>query len=55
MSSLTAVCLCQPEATFSQVRSISCTAESDGQALLTVHIEGAIQVQYHTNTQHFLI
>ncbi|KAG7215725.1 hypothetical protein INR49_022082 [Caranx melampygus] len=32
-----------PEATFSQVRSISCTAESDGQALLTVHIEGAKQ------------
>ncbi|XP_047432330.1 protein-tyrosine kinase 2-beta-like [Mugil cephalus] len=28
-------------ATFSQVRSISCSAESDGQALLTVHIEGA--------------
>ncbi|KAM8904491.1 protein-tyrosine kinase 2-beta-like isoform 2-T3 [Spinachia spinachia] len=30
-------------ATFSQVRSISCSAESDGQALLTVHIEGAKQ------------
>ncbi|XP_034407108.1 protein-tyrosine kinase 2-beta-like isoform X2 [Cyclopterus lumpus] len=30
-------------ATFSQVRSISCSAEGDGQALLTVHIEGAKQ------------
>ncbi|XP_075951048.1 protein-tyrosine kinase 2-beta-like [Anarhichas minor] len=30
-------------ATFSQVRSMSCSAESDGQALLTVHIEGAKQ------------
>ncbi|XP_038575322.1 protein-tyrosine kinase 2-beta-like isoform X1 [Micropterus salmoides] len=30
-------------ATFSQVRSISCSAESDGRALLTVHIEGATQ------------
>ncbi|XP_029301237.1 protein-tyrosine kinase 2-beta-like [Cottoperca gobio] len=35
----TPVCL----ATFSQVRSISCSAESDGRALLTVHIEGAKQ------------
>ncbi|XP_063733621.1 protein-tyrosine kinase 2-beta-like isoform X2 [Eleginops maclovinus] len=33
------VCL----ATFSQVSSISCSAESDGRALLTVHIEGAKQ------------
>lgn len=33
------VCL----AMFSQVCSISCSAESDGRALLTVHIEGAIQ------------
>ncbi|XP_068446539.1 protein-tyrosine kinase 2-beta-like [Clinocottus analis] len=30
-------------ATFSQVRSISCSAEGEGQALLTVHIEGAKQ------------
>ncbi|XP_022066011.2 protein-tyrosine kinase 2-beta-like [Acanthochromis polyacanthus] len=30
-------------AKFSQVRSISCSAESDGRALLTVHIEGAQQ------------
>ncbi|XP_056287443.1 protein-tyrosine kinase 2-beta-like [Pseudoliparis swirei] len=30
-------------ATFSQVRSISCSAEAEGQALLTVHIEGAKQ------------
>ncbi|XP_054479560.1 protein-tyrosine kinase 2-beta-like isoform X2 [Anoplopoma fimbria] len=30
-------------AKFSQVCSISCSAESDGQALLTVHIEGAKQ------------
>ncbi|TNN52595.1 Protein-tyrosine kinase 2-beta [Liparis tanakae] len=30
-------------ATFSQVRSISCSAEEEGQALLTVHIEGAKQ------------
>ncbi|XP_070711842.1 protein-tyrosine kinase 2-beta-like isoform X1 [Pempheris klunzingeri] len=35
----TPICL----ATFSQVRSISCSAESDGQALLTVHTEGAKQ------------
>lgn len=35
----TPVCL----ATFSQVRSISCSAESDGRALLTVNIEGAKQ------------
>ncbi|TMS11731.1 Protein-tyrosine kinase 2-beta [Larimichthys crocea] len=35
----TPVCL----ATFSQVRSISCSAEVDGRALLTVHIEGAKQ------------
>lgn len=34
------VCL----ATFSKVRSISYSAESDGRALLTVHIEGAKQV-----------
>ncbi|KAM9835955.1 protein-tyrosine kinase 2-beta-like [Aulostomus maculatus] len=33
------VCL----ASFSQVNSISCSAESEGQALLTVHIEGAKQ------------
>lgn len=38
--SLQPVCL----ATFSQVRSISCSAEVDGRALLTVHIEGAKQV-----------
>lgn len=31
-------------AKFSQVRSISCTAESDGRALLKAHIEGAKQV-----------
>uniref|UniRef100_A0A3P8TQF2 non-specific protein-tyrosine kinase n=1 Tax=Amphiprion percula TaxID=161767 RepID=A0A3P8TQF2_AMPPE len=30
-------------AKFSQVRSISCSAESDGRALLTVHIKGAQQ------------
>ncbi|XP_042368831.1 protein-tyrosine kinase 2-beta-like [Plectropomus leopardus] len=35
----TPICL----ATFSQVRSISCSAETDGRALLTVHIEGAKQ------------
>ncbi|XP_028427531.1 protein-tyrosine kinase 2-beta [Perca flavescens] len=35
----TPVCL----ATFSQVRSISCSAESNSRALLTVHIEGAKQ------------
>uniref|UniRef100_A0A8C4IWA9 non-specific protein-tyrosine kinase n=1 Tax=Dicentrarchus labrax TaxID=13489 RepID=A0A8C4IWA9_DICLA len=35
----TPVCL----ATFFQVSSISCSAESDGRALLTVHIEGAKQ------------
>ncbi|XP_078099605.1 protein-tyrosine kinase 2-beta-like [Sander vitreus] len=35
----TPVCL----ATFSQVHSISCSAERDGRALLTVHIEGAKQ------------
>ncbi|KAJ4924445.1 hypothetical protein JOQ06_000685 [Pogonophryne albipinna] len=35
----TPVCL----AMFSQVCSISCSAESDGRALLTVHIEGAKQ------------
>ncbi|KAG8004507.1 Protein-tyrosine kinase 2-beta [Nibea albiflora] len=35
----TPVCL----ATFSQVCSISCSAEVDGRALLTVHIEGAKQ------------
>ncbi|XP_069567866.1 protein-tyrosine kinase 2-beta-like [Brachyistius frenatus] len=35
----TPVCL----AKFSQVRSISCSAESDGRALLTVHIEGTKQ------------
>ncbi|XP_060922859.1 protein-tyrosine kinase 2-beta-like [Limanda limanda] len=35
----TPVCL----AAFSQVRSISCSAESDGRAVLTVHIEGAQQ------------
>ncbi|XP_044043140.1 protein-tyrosine kinase 2-beta-like isoform X2 [Siniperca chuatsi] len=35
----TPICL----ASFSQVRSISCSAESDGRALLTVHIEGAKQ------------
>ncbi|XP_037617484.1 protein-tyrosine kinase 2-beta-like [Sebastes umbrosus] len=35
----TPICL----ATFSQVRSISCSAESDGRALLIVHIEGAKQ------------
>ena len=34
------VCL----AAFSQVRSIACSAGSDGRALLTVHIEGAQQV-----------
>lgn len=34
------ICLATP----SQVRSISCSAESDGRALLTVHIEGAKQV-----------
>ncbi|XP_023276021.1 protein-tyrosine kinase 2-beta-like [Seriola lalandi dorsalis] len=33
----------KPVAAFSQVHSISCSAESDGQALLTVHIEGAKQ------------
>ncbi|XP_075872961.1 protein-tyrosine kinase 2-beta-like [Nelusetta ayraudi] len=33
------ICLATP----SQVRSISCAAESDGHALLTVHIEGAKQ------------
>ncbi|KAK5604306.1 hypothetical protein CRENBAI_019889 [Crenichthys baileyi] len=33
------VCL----AKFSDIRSISCTAESDGRALLTVHIEGSKQ------------
>ncbi|KAM9327998.1 protein-tyrosine kinase 2-beta-like [Pholidichthys leucotaenia] len=32
---------CLPK--FSQVRSISCSAKSDGQALLTVHIEGKKQ------------
>lgn len=36
------ICLATP----SQVRSISCAAESDGQALLTVHIEGAKQVNF---------
>lgn len=43
---LAPVCPAQPVclATFSQVRSISCVAESDGRALLTVHIEGAKQV-----------
>ncbi|XP_047210981.1 protein-tyrosine kinase 2-beta-like isoform X1 [Girardinichthys multiradiatus] len=30
-------------AKFSDIRSISCTAESDGRALLTVHIEGSKQ------------
>uniref|UniRef100_A0A3Q2WXP2 non-specific protein-tyrosine kinase n=1 Tax=Haplochromis burtoni TaxID=8153 RepID=A0A3Q2WXP2_HAPBU len=35
----TPICL----AKFSQVRSISCTAESDGRALLKAHIEGAKQ------------
>nr|XP_020456428.1 protein-tyrosine kinase 2-beta-like [Monopterus albus] len=35
----TPVCL----ATFAQVRSISCSADSDGRTLLTVHIEGAKQ------------
>ncbi|KAM9334063.1 protein-tyrosine kinase 2-beta-like isoform 2-T2 [Symphorus nematophorus] len=35
----TPICL----ATFSQVRSISCSADSDGRALLTVNIEGAKQ------------
>ncbi|XP_028256707.1 protein-tyrosine kinase 2-beta-like [Parambassis ranga] len=35
----TSTCL----AKFSQVRSISCSAETDGQALLTVHIEGTKQ------------
>ncbi|XP_020510002.2 protein-tyrosine kinase 2-beta isoform X2 [Labrus bergylta] len=35
----TPVCL----ASFSQVQSISCSAESDGRALLTVHIDGAKQ------------
>ncbi|XP_070850089.1 protein-tyrosine kinase 2-beta-like [Chaetodon trifascialis] len=35
----TPICL----AKFSQVRSISCSAETDGRALLTVHIEGAKQ------------
>ncbi|XP_028998576.1 protein-tyrosine kinase 2-beta-like isoform X2 [Betta splendens] len=30
-------------ATFSKVRSISCSSESDGRALLTVHIDGAKQ------------
>ncbi|CAB1413467.1 unnamed protein product [Pleuronectes platessa] len=35
----TPVCL----AAFTQVRSISCSAESDGRAVLTVHIEGAQQ------------
>uniref|UniRef100_A0A3B4WI00 non-specific protein-tyrosine kinase n=1 Tax=Seriola lalandi dorsalis TaxID=1841481 RepID=A0A3B4WI00_SERLL len=37
------LCVLQPVAAFSQVHSISCSAESDGQALLTVHIEGAKQ------------
>uniref|UniRef100_A0A669D1S5 non-specific protein-tyrosine kinase n=1 Tax=Oreochromis niloticus TaxID=8128 RepID=A0A669D1S5_ORENI len=36
---LVPICL----AKFSQVRSISCTAESDGRALLKAHIEGAKQ------------
>ncbi|XP_059183851.1 protein-tyrosine kinase 2-beta-like [Centropristis striata] len=35
----TPICLATP----SQVRSISCSAETDGRALLTVHIEGAQQ------------
>lgn len=35
----TPVCL----AAFTEVRSISCSAENDGRALLTVHIEGATQ------------
>ncbi len=39
-SFLQPICL----ATFSQVRSISCSAESDSRAVLTVHIDGAKQV-----------
>uniref|UniRef100_A0A672ZUG9 non-specific protein-tyrosine kinase n=1 Tax=Sphaeramia orbicularis TaxID=375764 RepID=A0A672ZUG9_9TELE len=41
----TSLCLFQPMclAAFAQVRSISCSAEKDGRALLTVHIEGAQQ------------
>lgn len=40
LSRLQSICL----ATFPQVRSISCSAESDGRALLIVNIEGAKQV-----------
>ncbi|MEQ2162974.1 hypothetical protein GOODEAATRI_025424 [Goodea atripinnis] len=36
---LVPICL----AKFSDIRSISCTAESDGRALLTVHIQGSKQ------------
>lgn len=36
------------------MRSISCSAESDGQALLTVHIEGAKQVTSERSSSTFL-
>ncbi|XP_035483501.2 protein-tyrosine kinase 2-beta-like isoform X1 [Scophthalmus maximus] len=43
----TPVCL----AAFSQVRSISCTAGSEGRALLSVHMEGAVEpLSVHTTS-----